>query len=79
MAQGTRGTKARGTRNIQDTRARGAGNLADSEKNLKKKFNSGNELSLNKTTEIRSMIIAVRAVFRENDKYYPQVFLDECL
>ena len=27
---------------------------------------------------IHSMIIVVRAVFPENDKYYPQVFLDEC-
>ena len=29
--------------------------------------------------QIRSMIIVVRAVFHENYKYYPQVFLDECL
>ena len=34
---------------------------------------------LNKTIEIPSMIIAVKAVFRENNKYYPQVLLDECL
>ena len=25
------------------------------------------------------MIIVVRAAFYENNKYYPQVFLDECL
>ena len=25
------------------------------------------------------MIIVVRAIFHENNKYYPQVFLDECL
>ena len=29
--------------------------------------------------EIHSMIITVRAVFHENNKYYPQVFLDEYL
>ena len=29
--------------------------------------------------EICSMIIVVRAVFHENNKYYPQVFLHECL
>ena len=29
--------------------------------------------------EIHSMIIVVRAVFYENNKYYPQVLLDECL
>ena len=25
------------------------------------------------------MIIVVRAVFHENNKYYPQVFLDVCI
>ena len=29
--------------------------------------------------EIPSMMTVVRAVFHENNKYYPQVFLDECL
>ena len=29
--------------------------------------------------EIPNMIIVVRAVFHENGKYYPQVFLDESL
>ena len=46
---------------------------------MKIKFNSGDELALNKTIEIPSMIIVVRAAFYENNKYYPQVFLDECL
>ena len=36
-------------------------------------------LPLNKTIKIPSMIIVVRTVFHENSKYYPQVFLDECL
>ena len=49
------------------------------EKNTKVKFNSDDELPQNKTIEIPSMIIAVRAVFHENNKYYPQVFLDKCL
>ena len=43
------------------------------------KLNSDNELPLDKTIEIPSMRIVVRAVFHENDKYYPQVFLGECL
>ena len=34
---------------------------------------------LDRMIEIPSMIIVVRAVFHENNKYYPQVFLDECL
>ena len=29
--------------------------------------------------EIPSMIIVVRPVFYQKNKYYPQVFLDECL
>ena len=43
---------------------------------MKIKFNSDDELTLNKTIEIPSIRIVVRAVFHENNKYYPQVFLD---
>ena len=43
---------------------------------MKIKFNSDDELPLNKTIKIRSMIIVVRAIFHENNKYYPQVLLD---
>ena len=43
------------------------------------KFNSDDELPLNKTLEIPSMLTFVRAIFLESNKYYPQVFLDECL
>ena len=46
---------------------------------MKIKFNLDDEFLLNKTIEIPSMIIIVKAVFHENEKYYPQVFLDECL
>ena len=46
---------------------------------MKIKLNSDDELPLNKTIEIPNMIIVVRAVFHENNKYYPQVFLNECL
>ena len=46
---------------------------------MKIKVNLDDELPLNKMTEIPSMIIVVKAVFHENNKYYPQVFLDECL
>ena len=45
---------------------------------MKIKFNSDDDLPLNKTIEIRNVIIVARAVFNENNKYYPQVFLDEC-
>ena len=39
------------------------------EKYIKIKFNSDNELPQNKTIEIPSMIIVVRAVFYEISKY----------
>ena len=49
------------------------------EKYMKIKFNSDNELSLKKTMEILTITIVVRAIFHENNKHYPQAFLDECL
>ena len=39
---------------------------------MKIKFNSVDNLSLNKMVEIPRMIIV--AIFLENSKYYPQVF-----
>ena len=48
-------------------------------KYMKIKFNSDDKLPLNKTIEVPIMIIVVRAIFLENNKYYPQVFLDKCL
>ena len=48
----------------------------DDEKYMKVKFNSDDKLPLNKAIEIPSMIVVVRAVFHENNKYYLQVFLD---
>ena len=46
---------------------------------MKIKVNSDEDLSLNKTLKLRNMVIVVRSVFHEDNKYYPQVFLDECL
>ena len=37
---------------------------------MKIKFNSDDELPLNKNIEIPTMTVAVRASFHENDKYY---------
>ena len=48
------------------------------EKHMKIKFNSDDELN-DKTIEIITMVMVTGAVFHENNKYYPQVFLDECL
>ena len=44
---------------------------------MKIKSNSDDELPLNIAVEIASMTIIVRAIFLENNKYHPQVFLDE--
>ena len=44
-----------------------------------KTFNLDNELPINKTIEIPNMIIVVRPVFHENNKYYLEVFLNECV
>ena len=48
------------------------------EKYMKIKIDSDNKLPLNKTIEIPVLVIVVRAIFYENNKYYPQVFLNEC-
>ena len=49
------------------------------EKYMKIKFDSNDDLPLNKTIEIYYVKIVVRAIFYENNKYYPQVLLDQCL
>ena len=43
------------------------------------KFNSDDDLPLNKILKLHMLTITVRSVFEENGKYYPQVFLDDCL
>ena len=46
---------------------------------MKIEFNSDDKLHLNIILSIYNMTIIVRSVFQEDHKYYPQVFLDECL
>ena len=46
---------------------------------MKIKFNSDDDLPLNKTLKLHMLTIIVRSVFEEDGKYYPQVFLDDCL
>ena len=43
------------------------------------KFNSDDNLPLNKTSKIHTMTITIRCVFSEDNKLYPQLFLDEAL
>ena len=46
---------------------------------MKIKFNSDDDLPLNKQLKFTSLRIIVSTVFEEYGKYYPQLFLDECL
>ena len=46
---------------------------------MKIKFNSDDDLPLNKQLKFINLTIIVRTVFEEYGKYYPQIFLDECL
>ena len=46
---------------------------------MKIKFNSYDELPLNKKKEISSMIIVVRFIFLENNKDYLKFVVDEYL
>ena len=45
---------------------------------MKIKFNSDDDLPLNKPLKFHNMTITIRSVF-EDDKLYPQVFLDDAL
>ena len=44
---------------------------------MKIQFNSTDNLLLNKVLKFHKLTIVVRSVFQENNKYYPQVLLDE--
>ena len=46
---------------------------------MKIKFNSDNDLPLNKPLKFHAMTIIIRSVFEEDGKLYPQVFLDDTL
>ena len=47
---------------------------------MKIKFNSDEDLPLNKTLKkLYNLTIIVRSVFEEDSKYYSQIFLDELL
>ena len=55
-------------------------NDCDYEKDyMKITFNSDDDLPLNKSLRFTLMTITIRCVFEENDKLYPQVFLDDAL
>ena len=46
---------------------------------MKTKFNSDDGLPLNLILKLHILTIIVRSAFEEDGKYYPEVFLDDCL
>ena len=46
---------------------------------MKIKFNTDDDLPLNKSLKFHLMTITIRHVFEEDGKFYPQVFLDDTL
>ena len=49
------------------------------EEYLKIKFNSDDDLPLNRSLQFRLMTITIRHVFEEDGRFYPHVFLDDTL
>ena len=46
---------------------------------MKIKFDTDDDLPLNKPLKLHMVTIIVRSVFQEGKKLYPQIYLDECL
>ena len=46
---------------------------------IKIKFDSDDNLLLDKILKLHNSTIVVRSVFQEDNKYYPYIFLDDCL
>ena len=46
---------------------------------MKIKFNSDDDLQVNKPLKFRAITIIIRSVFEEDGKLYPQIFLDDDL
>ena len=43
---------------------------------MKIRFNSDDNLPLNKILKLYNMTIVIRSIFNEHGKFYPQVYLD---
>ena len=46
---------------------------------MKIKFSSDDDLPLDKPLKFPVMTMVVRSVFEKDGKFYPQIYLDECL
>ena len=42
-------------------------------------INTDDDLSLNKPLKFSTLTIIIRCFFKEDEKMYPQIYLDECL
>ena len=57
-----------------------AGEAGEYGKNFMKiKFDTDDDLPLNKLLKLHMLTIVIRTVFEEDGKLYPQIYLDECL
>ena len=43
------------------------------------RFSSDMGLPLGKLIEFKVLTIVIKCIIKKNDKYYPEVYLDECL
>ena len=46
---------------------------------MKIKLNSDDDIPLNKQLNFPTVTVIIRNIFEKDGKYYPQIFLDECL
>ena len=46
---------------------------------MKIKFGKDDDLPLNKLLKLHMLIMVVRSVFEQDGKFYPQLYLNECL
>ena len=46
---------------------------------MKIKLNSDDDSPLKITLQLCNLVVVIRSVFRKDNKYYLQVFFDECL
>ena len=46
---------------------------------MKIKLDSDDDLPSGKILNLHSMTVVIRSIFQEDNKYYPQILLDECL
>ena len=43
------------------------------------RFSSDIDMPLGKLTEFKVLTIIIKCIINKNDKYYPEIYLDECL